>query len=451
MQTIYRPGNWYLLVRSGALVALPPDAPGQLVAAVWDDLATHGALANIIGALADGGSFLDLPSFVAAVVEGDDVRVAARGRVVIRVTDGAGGGETVSGTNVSTWSERFIADAARIDLTVDETDPGEALPVLGGIVLASAASIDLSAVPSEPVEAQTAASTLDVEPLDASAIPPLAPTPPAPPAPPAAAVTAPSEIADTEDAEGAEEAADAAPDAPDATDAQAADAPADGDAIAEDTPEPTDDADGMTLLPNEVTYAPPVDEFAYLWGETQHTPIEAAAVRPEPESEHEQDDEQQAPEPTAAPAPLGDHDGATISAEEARALRTPATADETPTAIIPQLGTAGRIRLSTGQTVALDRTVIIGRRPRSTRASGSSMPHLIAVESPQQDISRNHLEVRPEGDAVVVIDLNTTNGSMLHRPGTEPMRLHPGEQTLVLDGDLVDLGDGVTVTFEGLA
>ncbi|MEV4669761.1 FHA domain-containing protein [Microbacterium sp. LWO12-1.2] len=94
--------------------------------------------------------------------------------------------------------------------------------------------------------------------------------------------------------------------------------------------------------------------------------------------------------------------------------------------------------------------MIIGRRPRSTRASGANLPHLVAVESPQQDISRSHLEVRPEGDTVVVIDLHTTNGSTLLRPGADPMRLHPGEQTLVLSGDVVDLGDGVTVAFEDL-
>ena len=79
------------------------------------------------------------------------------------------------------------------------------------------------------------------------------------------------------------------------------------------------------------------------------------------------------------------------------------------------------------------------------------MPHLVAVDSPQQDISRSHLEIRPEADSVVVIDLRTTNGSTLLRPGADPVRLHPGEQTLVLNGDVVDLGDGVTVTFEGLA
>jgi hypothetical protein len=78
------------------------------------------------------------------------------------------------------------------------------------------------------------------------------------------------------------------------------------------------------------------------------------------------------------------------------------------------------------------------------------VPHLVAVDSPQQDISRNHLEIRPEAGACVVIDLHTTNGSTLLRPGADPVRLHPGEQTVVVSGDMVDIGDGVTVRFEDL-
>jgi hypothetical protein len=109
-----------------------------------------------------------------------------------------------------------------------------------------------------------------------------------------------------------------------------------------------------------------------------------------------------------------------------------------------------RVRLSTGQVIALDRTVVIGRRPRATRSSGATLPHLVAVDSPQQDISRSHLEIRPEADAVVVLDLHTTNGSTLLRSGAEPVRLHPGEQTVVVTGDVIDLGDGVTVAFEEL-
>ena len=106
--------------------------------------------------------------------------------------------------------------------------------------------------------------------------------------------------------------------------------------------------------------------------------------------------------------------------------------------------------MSTGQVVPLDRTVVIGRRPRSTRVTGTDLPHLVAVDSPQQDISRSHVELRVEGDSIVATDLRTTNGTMLLRAGADPMRLHPGEGTVVVPGDVLDLGDGITVAVEDL-
>ncbi|MGM7698185.1 FHA domain-containing protein [Microbacterium sp. A84] len=198
--------------------------------------------------------------------------------------------------------------------------------------------------------------------------------------------------------------------------------------VADEDPDTGDTDD--TLMPEQADSTAEVDDFDLLFGDTVHV-IPAGSPIPDDAA--------------------GDHDGATISLAQARALRDPAAASssEAPTVAIP-VASVGSIRLSTGQSASLDRPVIIGRRPRSTRASGANLPHLIAVDSPQQDISRNHLEVRPEGDTVVVIDLHTTNGSTLLRPGAEPVRLHPGEQILVLTGDSVDLGDGVVVTFEDL-
>ena len=52
---------------------------------------------------------------------------------------------------------------------------------------------------------------------------------------------------------------------------------------------------------------------------------------------------------------------------------------------------------------------------------------------------------------MLVVDLGSTNGTTLLRPGQLPVRLHPNEAVLVVEGDTVDLGEGVTVTFEGLS
>lgn len=153
-----------------------------------------------------------------------------------------------------------------------------------------------------------------------------------------------------------------------------------------------------------------------------------------------------APSPSASPAapePLGDHDGETV----VRPLA--AVVDPAPTPATP--GTVGRVRLSTGQVIELDRPVVLGRKPRVSRVGGAAVPRLVTVPSPEQDISRSHLEIRLEGVSVLVVDLGSTNGSTLLRTGQLPVRLHPNEAVLVVDGDVVDLGEGVTLTFEGLA
>ncbi|AZS45910.1 FHA domain-containing protein [Microbacterium oxydans] len=428
MQTIYRPGQWYLIVIPGALVALPPDVPGDVVARLWERLPEDKTLATVVDVLTThaGGSFTSLPSFVAAVAEGADVRIALRGAVSAQVETGTESLE-LSGAEVTTWNERFLGGATKIDITVEAPADAVGLPVQGGIVRAAAVSAEL-----EPSDADPLTSALGPAPVvgdaaaDAPASEPVAvPEPVAAPEPVVAPI--PEPVAAPEPEPEPEPQSDVEP----------------------EPEEPLPVIDDAFLPPTEVTLAPPVDDdFDQLWGATVHS-VGAAAAAPAP-----------APAPAAAPvAPVvveGDHDGATISAADLRALRQePPVANDAPTEVLevapaPTTVSVGRIRLSTGQVTALDRTVIIGRRPRSTRASGANLPHLIAVESPQQDISRSHLEVRPEGDTVVVIDLHTTNGSTLLRPGADPVRLHPGEQTLVLSGDVVDLGDGVTVAFEDL-
>ncbi|QJU55578.1 FHA domain-containing protein [Herbiconiux sp. KACC 21604] len=157
--------------------------------------------------------------------------------------------------------------------------------------------------------------------------------------------------------------------------------------------------------------------------------------------------------PASTPAhPSGiddDHDGLTVTVSELEAMRRlDAAGAGAGEAHQPATGSLGRVVLSTGETHALDRGIIIGRRPRANRVQANQVPILVTVPSPEQDISRNHLEIRLEGRHVLVVDLDTTNGSVLHRTGTPPLRLGPNEPVLVLDGDLVDLGDGVTVSFE---
>lgn len=145
----------------------------------------------------------------------------------------------------------------------------------------------------------------------------------------------------------------------------------------------------------------------------------------------------------------GDHDGHTQEQSSHRAVM--GAASEARASHIEIAGEfAGRAVLSTGRVLTLDRVLVVGRRPRVTRTAPNVVPALIAVESPTHDISRNHLEIRREGETVLVTDLDTTNGTVLMRGSDAPRRLHPGEASLVISGDVIDIGDEVTITFEDL-
>lgn len=110
----------------------------------------------------------------------------------------------------------------------------------------------------------------------------------------------------------------------------------------------------------------------------------------------------------------------------------------------------GRVRLSTGELIDLDQSLIIGRQPSVSRVQGAVMPRLIQVASPGGDISRSHVEVRLEGWHVMLCDLKATNGTVLLREGQAPRRLAQGEMAIVFDGDIAELGDGIQLRFEEL-
>lgn len=108
----------------------------------------------------------------------------------------------------------------------------------------------------------------------------------------------------------------------------------------------------------------------------------------------------------------------------------------------------GRIRLSTGEVIELGESLVIGRQPSVSRVQGGAMPRLVQVASPGGDISRSHVEIRLEGWHVMLCDLKATNGTVLVREGQPPRRLAQNEMAIVLDGDIAELGDDVSLRFE---
>ncbi|MFC8682230.1 FHA domain-containing protein [Microbacterium ureisolvens] len=514
MPTLYAPGRTPVAVTPRGFAVLEPGASAALLARIRALLADGRGLGGVIEALtgAYGASISAIPAFAVALAEGDAVRIAVRGGFAFDVD--ATTSESVSGAGVTTWTERVIPAALRVTLTTtdDEVSAPAEFEISDGIVHAAAVVWDAApaGASSPPPSAQPGAGAGASDPGPASAASALgagaenlgdrgdAPGS----APGVRRVGSPAMLPSTAEEEtpsaepGPAAASDPAPVAPDLrwhTVAPISGVPGSSVPSASAAPAPPQTppaptgaatpglidsstvqsvADAETLLPLDSARSvhaaaftgstgPGPDDMASttgfddLWGVTVIKSPEGAGGLPEPPDDAA----------AAAPATAGDHDGATISLAQARALREAAAAaaaggaasvpvadDAAASPLAPPRPPApGRIRVSTGQVLPLDRTIVIGRRPRSTRVSGTDLPHLVAVDSPQQDISRSHVELRVEGESIVATDLRTTNGTTLLRAGADPVRLHPGEGTVVVPGDVLDLGDGITVAIEGLS
>ena len=133
-------------------------------------------------------------------------------------------------------------------------------------------------------------------------------------------------------------------------------------------------------------------------------------------------------------------------------LRAPAGIPGQPPAPDVTAAPVAVLRISDGQRVDVDRVVILGRAPEARRFTATQQPRLVAVPSPQQEISSTHLEVRPGSGAdhgsAVVTDLGSTNGTLLTQPGLPQEPLRPGIPVQLLPGAVIDLGDGLTITVD---
>ncbi|MGB0102022.1 MAG: hypothetical protein WBP61_17215, partial [Nocardioides sp.] len=86
-----------------------------------------------------------------------------------------------------------------------------------------------------------------------------------------------------------------------------------------------------------------------------------------------------------------DHDGQTRAGAATAARALPGIPGQLPAPAVTARPVA-RLVLSTGETVDVDRTVVVGRAPE-TSAADHEGTRLVRVPSPQQEISSVHLEV----------------------------------------------------------
>lgn len=105
----------------------------------------------------------------------------------------------------------------------------------------------------------------------------------------------------------------------------------------------------------------------------------------------------------------------------------------------------GRLILPNGDSVPLDRDIIVGRTPT---APDAEKPHLIRLADP--GISRNHARVLLDGWQVLIRDLGSSNGTEVIAPGKESRALRPHQDYPLEPGDVVRLAGEFDLAFEGI-
>lgn len=101
---------------------------------------------------------------------------------------------------------------------------------------------------------------------------------------------------------------------------------------------------------------------------------------------------------------------------------------------------------STGERADLDGPVLVGRAP-STENDDADIA-LMKVHSPAHDISRSHAMIAPSRWGFDVIDMDSTNGTVVEHPDGEEIYVDPGKTVGISAGDTIQIGDGVTLHIE---
>lgn len=412
----YLPGEWYAVLGPSLVLALPPDRR-DLAAAAWAAV-DAGAGAEELLDLVLASGLRDLAGLALVSTDGDRTRVLVRGQAVCLLV--AGGEETVAdGRGLTTWAEVGVDRVEAVSLELGPGSGGE--PLLAGDALVRASRV---LWPAETASGSTPGSA-----SGHAASPSYAgdrlPGSTDPASEPSSLLSSPTPAVAV--------AADSAP-----------------------APEPELDPEPDTIDQAVSSVEDPVaalggaddvddrDEDALETAPFAGVPA-APAVPPVPE-----------PWTPSAPAPWSpgadDHDGRTQdgSWDVSEFQRRPHGIPGQPEGPSVTARPVAVLQLSSGDSIEVDRVVILGRAPEARRFSATEQPRLVTVPSPQQEISSTHLEVRPgtgaDHGSAVVTDLGSTNGTVLVQPGLPAESLKPGIPVQLLPGAVIDLGDGLSIT-----
>ena len=390
---------------------------------LWGLVSVDAAIDDVLDELSST-RLKSLPDFGVAQVEGDAVRVVARGRAVVTATLGSGGTRVVDATTVRTWIEEVVADVVSVTISLDPAD-GDSTDVGGDTFAVLAGSVPAASLTRRYDVADPHAEAATGWPGTSSGS-----------AGPDASIAVSSVVMTDQAADATHEPADDAGD--DAVDDLGAlfddelrDQLGDTGDVEVNLDAPIAPASPWSVAPSTPSDPqPPVPDFgeadlAFIDAE----PSEAIDSLPDTTIIVEPDDFA-----TRAPAPFD------AEADLAQSL------DEDPPA--GSTAVVGVLIFSNGVRIEVDRSVLIGRNPKLTGSVDGLIPHIMKYEGQGQGLSRTHAEVRVENSQMVLEDLNSTNGTEVELPGEPRRRLHGGDPVVLVPGTLIDLGDELTCVVE---
>lgn len=155
--------------------------------------------------------------------------------------------------------------------------------------------------------------------------------------------------------------------------------------------------------------APPAPTARFSAPTPQPLAREASAEAPSAEVEAPRP-----PEP-AVPAPA--------PAVPTTAPKPAATATNSTTASAPASASYAALLLDTGQSIPVNRTIVLGRAPSPQRATDSPIP----VEDQTRSLSRTHVRIAPSEGGITIEDLNSANGTRARSPNGQTHTLVPGQ------------------------
>ncbi|MFD4676448.1 FHA domain-containing protein [Lentzea sp. NPDC058450] len=386
----YVPGNWVAVVGEHTWLLLAVSAEADLVGRCWELVRSEQALDEVLATIMHEG-FRAVSGFVLVRIAADERRAVVRGAARLEVFGESGAVEEITAAGVGTWVDRNLGAVAGLRMVAGPGGP--VLPLRGGVVLAGALEVGVTGavapVPQPEPTAVVEQPVLEVEHTVVQQREPVVVREQVVPQP----QPQPQVVRQT----GVIESLDWAPRAVQV--------------------EPVRHVEVVTETQLRTSDLSPDHTRMMHGGRASGTRMARAkkCLDGHLSSEH-------ATYCRVCEGPLPDQIAAMMP--------------------VPVLGV---LRLSNGDTIPLDRNVVMGRDPHGDRAS----VYLVQVgEEMGTEISRTHVEVRLENWDVLVCDLGSMNGTSVSRSGGPPEKLAAHIPGLLYPGTRVMLGDQFFFTFE---